>query len=322
MGGFASITGQGTYVYADNASFDGTERGGGLTTNGQLWIGNTSTGRPTVNTLTAGTGMVVTNSAGGITLSTSGSSVPNTLTGNSGGAVSPSSGNINVVGDGSITVIGSPGTNTLTTQLTGLTQYSTLVGAGTTTITKIAPSATSGVPYISQGAASNPTFGTAVVAGGGTGNTTFTAYSVICAGTTATGSFQNVSGVGTSGQYLASAGAGALPAWTSLPLSQYTDVSGTATLTANTSYFATAASTLTMPASPSQGNKITVIVDTTGSIVLTANTGQVLRLGGAVSSTAGTLTNRTTRGDSITLVYRSTGSAWIAESALGNWDSA
>ena len=37
-----------------------------------------------------------------------------TLTGNSGGAVGPSAGNINVVGSGDITVVGNPGTNTLT----------------------------------------------------------------------------------------------------------------------------------------------------------------------------------------------------------------
>lgn len=94
-----------------------------------------------------------------------------------------------------------------------ITQYNTLVGGTSNAITSIAPSATSGVPYISQGSSANPTFGTAVVAGGGTGNTTFTAYSVICAGTTATGAFQNVSGLGTSGQVLTSNGAGALPTW-------------------------------------------------------------------------------------------------------------
>lgn len=56
--------------------------------------------------------------------------------------------------------------------------------------------------------------GTAVtVSYGGTGNTTFTAYSVICAGTTATGLFQNVSGLGSSGNVLTSNGAGALPTW-------------------------------------------------------------------------------------------------------------
>lgn len=48
---------------------------------------------------------------------------------------------------------------------------------------------------------------------GGTGAATFTAYSVLTAGTTATGVFQNVSGVGTAGQVLASAGAAALPFW-------------------------------------------------------------------------------------------------------------
>ena len=48
---------------------------------------------------------------------------------------------------------------------------------------------------------------------GGTGNTTFTAYSVICAGTSSTSAFQNVSGVGSSGQVLTSNGAAALPTW-------------------------------------------------------------------------------------------------------------
>jgi len=48
---------------------------------------------------------------------------------------------------------------------------------------------------------------------GGTGNSTFTAYSVICAGTTATGAFQNVSGLGTAGEQLTSNGPGMLPTW-------------------------------------------------------------------------------------------------------------
>lgn len=51
---------------------------------------------------------------------------------------------------------------------------------------------------------------------GGTGNTTFTAYSLICAGTTATGTFQNVVGVGSIGQVLTSNGAAVLPSWQSV----------------------------------------------------------------------------------------------------------
>ncbi len=81
-----------------------------------------------------------------------------TLTGNSGGAVGPNlSNNINTVGSGSITIVGNPGTNTTTTQLTGLTNHSVLVGAGTDTITKVAPS-TSGFVLTSNGASADPSF--------------------------------------------------------------------------------------------------------------------------------------------------------------------
>lgn len=51
------------------------------------------------------------------------------------------------------------------------------------------------------------------VARGGTGGGSFTAYSVICGGTTSTGALQNVSGTGSSGQVLTSNGASALPTW-------------------------------------------------------------------------------------------------------------
>ena len=48
---------------------------------------------------------------------------------------------------------------------------------------------------------------------GGTGDTSFTAYSVLCGGTTSHGGLQNVSGLGTSGQVLTSNGASTLPTW-------------------------------------------------------------------------------------------------------------
>lgn len=119
-------------------------------------------------------------------------------------------------------------TNDVTTGITGftgtaftatpVTAHDVLIGGATSsTIAQAAPSATSGIPLVSNGASADPSFTTAVVAGGGTGNTTFTAYSVIAAGTTATGAFQNVSGVGTSGQVLTSNGASALPTWQANP---------------------------------------------------------------------------------------------------------
>src|SRR5215831_7256070 len=172
--------------------------------------------------------------ANGFVTLTGGSGAPVlTLTGNSGGAIAPTAGNINTLGTGSITIAGAG--STLTTQLTGLTAHNVLLGEGTATIGLVAPSATSGVPLISQGAAADPVFGTAVVAGGGTGDTSFTAFSVICGGTTSTGALQNVSGVGTANQVLTSNGAGALPTWqnssASGAVTQFTLDAGTTPIT-------------------------------------------------------------------------------------------
>lgn len=53
--------------------------------------------------------------------------------------------------------------------------------------------------------------GTLGVANGGTGATSETAYAVLCGGTTSTGPFQSIAGLGTVGQVLTSNGAAALP---------------------------------------------------------------------------------------------------------------
>jgi hypothetical protein len=92
------------------------------------------------------------------------------------------------------------------------TAHNLLIGAGASAMTLLAPSATSGVPLISQGSSADPVYGTALVAGGGTGLVTTTAYGLIAGGTTATGNFQNV-GTGASGTMLQGAGNAALPAW-------------------------------------------------------------------------------------------------------------
>lgn len=140
-----------------------------------------------------------------------------TITGNSGGAVSQVAHNWNIVGDGSITTIGTPLTGTLTVELTGLTNHNVLLGHGTTTIGLVAPSATAGIPLISQGVSADPIFGTVTIPGGGTGVTSWTPYAVVTGGTTSTGPLQQVSGVGTAGQVLVSNGAGTLPTWQSNP---------------------------------------------------------------------------------------------------------
>lgn len=78
-----------------------------------------------------------------------------------------------------------------------------------------------GVPVSPQplGPGSNPTFNSLTlttpltVPNGGTGDTSFGAFSVLCGGITSTAALQNVSGVGAAGQALTSNGAGLLPTW-------------------------------------------------------------------------------------------------------------
>lgn len=102
----------------------------------------------------------------------------------------------------------------------------------------------------------------------------------------------------------------------------WTDNSGTFLSVVNHGYFLTAASTVTLPAAPTQGQRVAFIVDTTGSIVITANTGQFIRIAGQLSSAAGTATN-SARGDTLDLVYRAATTTWFAEnSPCGNWVTA
>ncbi len=136
---------------------------------------------PVLNVLEilGGAGVVTTGSGNTITIALTGAGVGiDTIAPNSGINVIPDgAGLVTVIGTGSITTVGT--TETLTVQLTGLTVNNVLIGAGTATVTKVAPSATVGVALVSTGAASDPAFGTVSVGGGGTGNISFTAGSVI-----------------------------------------------------------------------------------------------------------------------------------------------
>ncbi|MCV9940907.1 hypothetical protein OIU35_31540 [Boseaceae bacterium BT-24-1] len=97
-----------------------------------------------------------------------------------------------------------------------------LFASSTTALSTLAGVAT-GNALISGGVGTAPSWGkvgltthisgTLGVPNGGTGIVTATAYSVICGGTTGTGAFQPLPSIGTSGQVLTSAGAGALPTW-------------------------------------------------------------------------------------------------------------
>lgn len=87
---------------------------------------------------------------------------------------------------------------------------------------------------------------------------------------------------------------------------------------ANNGYFCTAALTATLPAAPTQGQIVIIEVDTTGIVVIQANTGQFIRMGTAITASAGTATS-SKRGDTLELVYRSASSTWNSKSTEGTW---
>lgn len=104
---------------------------------------------------------------------------------------------------------------------------------------------------------------------GGTGDTSFTAYSVLCGGTTSTALLQNVSGVGTSGQILTSNGASALPTWQPAGAASVSITAASANIVVSPSPI-TGTGTVNLGNSPSVSGSVTVgtsikIPDTTSS---------------------------------------------------------
>ena len=268
-----------------------------------------------------------------------GTGVLETLTGNSGGAISPTAGNINTLGTGSITIAGSG--STLTTQLTGLTNHNVLVGAGTATITNVAPSATTGVPLISQGSSSDPLFGTALIAGGGSAATSFNTNGVVISNTTSTGALAALSL--TSGQVViggtTTPAAATLTAGTGITINNgnnsitisastsgfsWTDVtSPTQSMAVENGYITDrgAGVVYTLPSTASLGDTM-LVVGKLGLATITPNANQQILIGsasGTVGATGTAVSNNV--GDCLELVCITAGSStiWRAFTVVGTW---
>jgi hypothetical protein len=99
----------------------------------------------------------------------------------------------------------------------------------------------------------------------------------------------------------------------------WVDNSGTFTAVVNTGYFLTAASTPTLPASPTTGDVCEFVVIAAATMTITGNTGQVIRLGSTASASAGTCVSAII-GNTIRLVYRDTGTTWWADASVGSWN--
>lgn len=284
--------------------------------------------------------------ANGFVSLASGAGVLLTLTGNTGGAISPTAGNINTVGTGSITIAGSG--STLTTQLTGLTNHAVLVGAGTATITKVGPTATSGQVLQSQGSTTDPAFSTATFPS----TTTINQILYSSAANTVTGLAAANSAV------LVSTAAG-VPVWSSTMTNGQVVIGSTgatptaATLTAGggvaitngagsitiavtgggftwqniavstaavaeNGYVCTAALTLTLPNGPANGTTIELQVKTASAVVVQAQGSDTIRMGPTIGAAAGTATS-TGIGQTAELVYDLANTNWCAQSFVGNW---
>lgn len=176
---------------------------------GQKWINTVANSEYVLTSLSSSGGVVsATWTVNGAT------STLATLTGDSGGAISPNAGNITLAGTAEqITSAGSG--STITFSLIGpytpasYTAHGVLLGEGTSSIVAISPDATSGIPLISKGSSTDPAYGTAVVAGGGTGATTLTSNGVLLGNGT---SAVSATAAGTNGQLLIG-GTSAAPAF-------------------------------------------------------------------------------------------------------------
>jgi hypothetical protein len=202
-----------------------------------------------------------------------------------------------------------------------VTQYGVVVAGASNLVTSVAPSATSGVPLISGGSSANPSFGTAVVAGGGTGAVTFTAYSLVAAGTTATGVFQSV-GTGSSGQVLISGGSSALPAWSTISTNSWLDQTGTTlTLAINTSYTMNAASLITgtLPTTAAYGSTIRVVGKGAGGWKIAQPAGVTIHFSGVntTTGTGGSLAS-TLQYDVVDIVCSIANTDWTIMESIGN----
>lgn len=219
------------------------------------------------------------------------------------------------------------------------TQHDLLIGAASNGITSVAPSATSGVPVISQGASADPTFGTAVVAGGGTGRATLTNHGILVgAGTSAITQL----GAGSSGQVLQSGGASADPAYSTATYPSTATGTGKVLIADGTNWVSSTptfpnasatsgkfirsdgtnwiASTPTLPTTAGTSGKV-LISDGTNFVSSTptfpnasASSGKFIRSDGT-NWIASTPTLPTTGGTASTLL-RSDGTNWVNTSAF------
>jgi hypothetical protein len=174
---------------------------------GTLPIANGGTGATTLAAATIATlGYTTTPTAAGTTTLTASSTATQFFTGSTTQTVVlPVTSTLT---QGQQFTIHNNSSGSLTVNSSGANLVATITANTTAVITCILTSGTDAASWDADFTG----FTTALpVARGGTGATTQTAYAVLTGGTTATGAYQSIASVGTTGQVLTSNGAGALP---------------------------------------------------------------------------------------------------------------
>ena len=145
-------------------------------------------------------------------------------------------------------------------------------------------------------------------------------------GTTSTGVMQQVSGLGSAGQVLTSAGAGALPTWAALPANSFpwAVVTGaTQTIAVNNGYIAanvTIPVVFSLPASSSVGALVRISGRFTGNGWQVAQgAGQYMQMGssGTTPGVSGYISS-TDANDVVELLCVEADLGWVVLSSIGN----
>lgn len=345
--GVSSLTDHGVLVGSGTAAVTPLAVG----TDGQVLLGSTGADPVFATLASAGSTIAFTPGAGTLNLET-GTAVATSFPTDSGTAT-PSSGALTVTGGTNIGTTGAAAAVTvnLDSALTAIDSITTSTGGSIRTATS-AGNTTLLQAYDVDGAAyttfatltanNDPTMdlddavtkggqyiyragGTDVpVTDGGTGVSSFTAYAVVCGGTTGTAALQSIASVGSANQVLTSNGAGALPTFQDVSAGGITWNNSTSTpvsMAVENGYVANNAGllTFTLPSTASVGERVAVAGSNANGWKIAQNAGQTIHFGNQDTTTGATgYLQFTNQYDCVELICVTANTDWVVRSSVGN----
>lgn len=270
--------------------------------NGQVLIGATGAD-PAFGTITS-TGATISFTLGANTLNMeAGGAVPTTFTADSGSAT-PAANNLNVLGASTAAGTSPVATSGAGSTLTVNVQKSQAIAATDATKVGLANFNSAQFSVDANGFVSVSATGVATTITGDSGG----------ALSPASNNWNILGGPG-----VTTSGSGSTLTINSVV---FTDQAGSTSVTSDSGSFATAAITLTLPASPAQGEVCEFVATSAAALIVDAPSTHLIRIGNAVSSAGGTATSGSLAGDALVLRYRSSNTTWYATSVIGNWTTA